>query len=35
MNLQVEPKPYNLYKIPIDPFKGTLKGTLIKTENLQ
>ena len=31
MNLQVGPKPYTPcgIPIPIDPFKGTLKGTLI------
>ena len=29
MNLQVGPKPYTPYRIPIDPFKGALKGTLI------
>ena len=29
MNLQVDPKPYTLIEPPIDPFKGTLKGTRI------
>ena len=31
MNIQVDPKPYTLREPPIDPFKGTLKGTRITT----
>ena len=34
MNLQVDPKPYTPYRIPIDPFKGTLKGTLMNLQAL-
>ena len=32
MSLQVGPKPYTPYRIPVDPFKGVLKGTLIATQ---
>ena len=31
MNLQAGPQTLYPYSIPIDPFKGTLKGTLIAT----
>ena len=34
MNLQVGPKPYTLIGLSIDPFKETLKGTLITTHIL-